>query len=288
VILPAWNSDATIAACLESLRAQTFRDYEVIVVDSSPNERTAILIRERFPEVQFKHSSERLSPQAARNQGVALANGDVLVFSDPDCIMSPEWLRLLVAAMDQGHPLIGGGVGSVQDDWFSNGVHLCKFGWWLCGGQPGPRPELPTANVGYTADLFSRIGPFPLPFCGDTLLSLRASKAGVAPWFEPTAEVRHDHRTHWRDFLRERSDRGNEYGRIRPQVENWAFGRSLAYAFAAPLIVVVMLLRTARFAWSSGHLVTFLRCSPVVVLGYTARAWGEAKGHWHAAWSRSR
>src|SRR5581483_2178660 len=274
VILPAWNSHRTIANCLESLERQSFRDFEIILVDSSPVDETAGIVV-RFPFVRIERSAERLWPHAARNVGATLAQGELLVFSDPDCVMSPEWLTRLVAGAEQGHSLAGGSVGSVQSDWFSAGVHLCKYAWWLPGGEAGPRPELPSANVSYRGDLFKRIGPFPEAWSGDTLLSQRAASAGVEPWFDPEARVLHDHHATWKDFLVERWERGYDAGSVRPRVEGWSRARAMSYAFAAPLIAAVMLARAARYAVESGNSAWFARCLPVVALGYAARACGE-------------
>jgi glycosyltransferase involved in cell wall biosynthesis len=282
VILPAWNSQETVAACLESLRAQTLHDFEVILVDSSPNTETEELVRKRFPEVRFHRSKNRLWPHAARNLGVTLARGNILAFSDPDCVMSPDWLEYLMNAMDAGHPLVGGSVQSLHSGWFPSGTHLCKYAWWLPGGRAGTRPELPSANVSYTSELLGRIGPFPEQWCGDTLLSQRAVAIGVAPWFEPKAQVLHDQLMTWPQFLHERSLRGYDYGMVRPRLECWSRPRLLIYVLAAPLIVAVMLLRGVSYALASGHLTRLARCLPVVALGHGARAWGEAKAHWAA------
>ena len=145
VIIPAWNSHKTLTACLDSLRTQTFHDFEVILVDSSTGDETAEIVREEFPEVRFVHSSRRLWPHAARNLGANTAGGEILVFSDPDCIMSPQWLEQLVRCHREGHSTVGGSVGNAHAGWFLDGVHLCKYAWWLPGGKAGGRTELPSA-----------------------------------------------------------------------------------------------------------------------------------------------
>lgn len=287
VILPAWNSHETVAACLESLASQTFRQFETILVDSSPGRETEEIVRTRFPEVRYHHSPRRLLPHAARNLGAGLARGAVLVFSDPDCRMSPEWLEVLVRAHRQGHLAVAGGVANLGGGWFEEGVHLTKYGWWLPGGEPGPRPDLPSANASYSRDLFHRTGPFPEDWCGDTLLSRRARAAGIALWFDPRALVFHDHRTGWSKFLRERYERGRDYGLVRPVVERWSRHRTLLYAIAAPAVALWMIVRAVRYAAAAGHLAGLLCHLPVVFLGLAARAAGEAAAHWRIAWRRS-
>jgi len=77
VVLPAWNSHETVAACLESLRSQTFRQFETIVVDSSPGRETEEIVLSRFCDVRYHRSPRRLLPHAARNLGAGLARGSI-------------------------------------------------------------------------------------------------------------------------------------------------------------------------------------------------------------------
>jgi GT2 family glycosyltransferase len=287
VILPAWNSQETVAACLESLGSQTFRQFETIVVDSSPGRETEEIVRTRFCDVRYHRSPHRLLPHAARNLGAGLARGAILVFSDPDCRMSPEWLEVLVRAHGQGHEAAGGAVANLGGGWFEEGVHLAKYGWWLPGGKAGPRPDLPSANVSYSRDLFGRIGPFPADWSGDTLFSQRARNAGVVLWFDPRAVVFHDHRADWSKFLRERYARGRDYGLVRPVVERWSRLRTVVYALAAPAVGPWMAVRAARYAAEAGHFTRFVTHLPVVVLGLAARAAGEGSAHWSVACRRS-
>jgi GT2 family glycosyltransferase len=287
VIIPAWCSDETLPACLHSLREQTFRDFEVIVVDSSPNGKTTTLVGSDFPEVRFQHSAKRLWPHMARNAGASLARGQILVFSDPDCRMSKAWLDALVRAHRRGHTVVGGPVSNLRHTWFLDGVHLCKYAWWLPGAAAGIRPELPSANVSYSSALFARIGPFPDEWCGDTLLAQRAREAGVTLWLEPSAIVDHDHRVTWLPFLRERFQRGYDFGLVRPRIRRWNGWRILAYVAATPLTVLLMIGRCARYAWLASNLGSLLRCLPVVVAGYTARQLGESFAYMKALWLRS-
>ncbi len=279
VILPGWNSHRTVAACLESLRAQTFRDFETILVDSSPGPETERLVREHFPEVVFRRTERRLLPHAARNLGVTLARGAIFAFSDPDCRMHPEWLAGLVAEQRRGKPLVGGAVEDLRGGWFAAGVHVCKYAWWLPGGEPGERPELPSANVSYSRELFERVGPFRDFLFGDTLLSHRARDAGAAAWFVPSAIVRHDHPVTWREFLAERYRRGREFGATRPGLEGWGRARTALMAAAAPAIVLVMLGRALRFSGAARRMGRFLWVLPVVACGYAARQMGESAGY---------
>ncbi len=111
VVIPTYYSSSTLEISLEALRRQRYRDFEVIVVNSSPEEETGRIVRERYPEVVFVQSPVRLYPHAARNEGIGRARGEVLVFTDPDCEPAPDWLERLVAACDGGTRVVVGAMG---------------------------------------------------------------------------------------------------------------------------------------------------------------------------------
>ena len=125
VVIPSWFSAPTLPATLTSLRAQTL-PHEVVVVDSSPDQSAAHVVQ-GFPEVLFHHSPQRLLPHAARNLGVTLASGEILVFTDPDAESGPDWLAKLVAALDRRGHMVYGGVATAGRGWLDLGIHLCKF-----------------------------------------------------------------------------------------------------------------------------------------------------------------
>lgn len=282
VILPAYQSHETIGACLESLRGQTFRDFEVIVVDSSPDERTERIVAESFPEVRLLRSARRLGPHAACNLGSRQARGRILVFSAPDCRMAPRWLELLVAAQDGGPAMVGGSVDSLGNGWLEAGIHWCKYPWWRSDGPRGNRPELPSANVSVSRELFRRLGAFPDAWCGDTVLSRRAARQGIALRFEPEARVWHGQRASWRSFLRERWRRGVDVGAERPRLENWGQARTLTQALMAPALLVWRLAQSARYARTGAQRRAWVEALPVLAAGYAARQTGEAWGCWRA------
>ena len=77
-----------------------------------------------FPEVTYERSARRLIPHEARNRGVELARGELLVFTDPDCVPHPDWIRRLVRVHDAGHPIVAGAIEDAGSKWFDRGVHL--------------------------------------------------------------------------------------------------------------------------------------------------------------------
>ncbi len=287
VIIPAYYSYATLADCLEALRRQSRRDFEVIVVNSSPEEKTRRVV-ENYPEVRFEQSPDRLYPHAARNRGVELARGELLVFTDPDCRARPDWLEQLLAAYDAGHPVVGGAMEPASDGWFERGVHFTKFSWAMSGLPAGPHAIAPTANVCYARRVWDIIGPFEGHlFCGDAIQSWRAAAAGFRPWFEPRAVVEHRHRGGFVSFWKERWRRSQEFEDALIEFFRRPRWKSALLVPLMPGLLALVLGRAAADAWRAGRLGSCLATLPVQIIGQLAWCLGEAKSRVaHAAGRR--
>ncbi|KPQ44514.1 MAG: dolichyl-phosphate mannose synthase related protein [Candidatus Methanoperedens nitroreducens] len=94
VIVPTYNEEANITACLQSLCNQTISrdEYEIIVVDGNSNDRTYELAQVYADEVMTQTSKK---VGGARNDGVLRACGDIVATTDADCIIPPEWLEII-------------------------------------------------------------------------------------------------------------------------------------------------------------------------------------------------
>lgn len=105
-IIPAYNAAATITRCLDSLAAQTLRDFEIIVVDDASLDDTAERVR-RYTSPDEAPLSLTLLQQphagvsAARNRGLAAARGAYIQFIDADDYVLPEMAELLLGALQR-------------------------------------------------------------------------------------------------------------------------------------------------------------------------------------------
>jgi cellulose synthase/poly-beta-1,6-N-acetylglucosamine synthase-like glycosyltransferase len=281
VVIPAYHSDATIGACLDGLRAQSFQDFEAIVVNSSDETRTGAIAAAHPLAVVFEQSPTRLLPHAARNRGAARARGRILVFTDPDCRPRPDWLERLVAAHDAGHAVVAGAMGLASERWLERGIHLCKFSWALATSAARPCALVPTANALYGRAAWEAAGPFDDGiFCADALLGWRAARHGFAPWFEPRAVVEHRHPDTLASLWRQRLARGEEFGRVRMALEGWTRARAALHLAATPLRALVVLARAGRDAARGGWLGRFVATLPVQVVGQGGWCLGEARAQW--------
>ncbi len=92
VIVPVFNDSERLMLCLDALEHQTYPKhlYEVIVVDNASDEDIKSVVV-KFQQAKFCYESQPGS-YAARNKGISVATGDIIAFTDSDCIPASEWI----------------------------------------------------------------------------------------------------------------------------------------------------------------------------------------------------
>lgn len=100
VVIPNWNGRRFLAACFESLRAQRFRDFEVILVDNGSRDDSVSFTREHYPGVRVICLPENLGFAAAVNRGIAAAGGRYVALLNNDTEVDPDWLGELVRVLE--------------------------------------------------------------------------------------------------------------------------------------------------------------------------------------------
>lgn len=104
VIIPAYNAAAFIGETLDSVYAQTFSDFEVIVVnDGSPDTEDLERALKRFPPSLRYLKQENSGAAAARNRGIRAATGEFVAFLDADDTWLPSFLEKQVGVLDREH-----------------------------------------------------------------------------------------------------------------------------------------------------------------------------------------
>ena len=280
VVVAAYHSARMIGACLESLRGQTFREFEVIVVNSSAEEETRAVV-ERYPGVIFVQSAERLLPHAARNVGVERARGEYLVFTDADCCAAADWLGELVAAHEAGHEVVCGVIDVMNPTLSGAAWQLVKYAPYQEGLRSGEVAVAATGNCSYSRVAWAAAGPFDGGvMCGDALISWRARDAGMVPYFHAAAVVYdQDDGFRW-GMLRQRYERGDEFGRMRSGYERWSRGRTMRALLTVPLAPLAVLLRTVGMCWRAGRMGRYAVTLPFQSVAVVCWCAGEARAYW--------
>ena len=100
VIIPCYNSTAYLPQAIESVLAQTYQNYEIILVDDGSTDRICEVVSSYLPSLHYIRQENR-GPASARNTGLRAAKGEYLVFLDADDELLPGKLELQVNFLEQ-------------------------------------------------------------------------------------------------------------------------------------------------------------------------------------------
>jgi glycosyltransferase involved in cell wall biosynthesis len=102
VILPAYNRETLVARAIDSVLAQTYGDFELIIVDDASKDGTRAVLEtyRTHPKVRLILSDVNRGGSGARNLGIAEAKGALIAFQDSDDVWMPHKLAAQVAALD--------------------------------------------------------------------------------------------------------------------------------------------------------------------------------------------
>ena len=106
VIIPNWNGAHLLRPCLASLLAQTYDDFEVIVVDNASHDESLALIEREFPTVRTLALSTNGGYSGGCNAGIQHSQAEIVVMLNNDTEAEPDWLAHLIAGLDR-HPEAG-------------------------------------------------------------------------------------------------------------------------------------------------------------------------------------
>ena len=117
VIVPAYNGDRFIGQAIDSVLAQTYANYEIIVVDDGSTDRTPQVLQRYKNQIRYQYQPNQ-GVAIARNCGLALAQGELIAFLDQDDCFLPNKLALQVEKLEQSVAEIGAAeIGIVHSGW---------------------------------------------------------------------------------------------------------------------------------------------------------------------------
>jgi glycosyltransferase involved in cell wall biosynthesis len=108
VVIPTFNRGQTLRRAIDSVLAQSFKDFEIIVVDDGSTDGTKELLREYIDKKKIRYLFQRHSGAgAARNFGIGAAEGKYIAFQDSDDEWLPGKLEIQVESMERAGPSVG-------------------------------------------------------------------------------------------------------------------------------------------------------------------------------------
>jgi cellulose synthase/poly-beta-1,6-N-acetylglucosamine synthase-like glycosyltransferase len=197
IIIPTFNGASRITNCLDALSIQTEgRDVEILVVNDGSTDTTLEVVG-RYSHVALINQANR-GPAAARNHGAAVAKGTILLFTDDDCVPTPNWLSAMTDPFnDQAVIGVKGVYRTRQQSLIARFVQVeYEDRYRLMNGHPSI-DFVDTYSAGFRRDHFLEMNgydtSFPVACAEDAELSYRMSARGWLMRFVPSAVVYHTH-----------------------------------------------------------------------------------------------
>ena len=218
VVVCSYNGGATLRGCLEALQKLSYPDYEVILVDDGSKDETQSIAAD-FPLVKNILQPNR-GLSAARNVGLQAATGEIIAYTDSDCMPDLDWLYFLVATLLPGTYAAVGGPNSNPPA--KNSVAAAVA---ACPGAPThvllsdtEAEHIPGCNMAYWRTVLSEIGGFDAEFrtAGDDVdVCWRLLQAGHRIGFSPSALVWHHRRFTMQAYIRQQKGYGEAEAMLR-------------------------------------------------------------------------
>lgn len=203
VIIVVKNRERLIGKCLQSLMEVDYPDYEVIVVDDHSIDNTTGTVR-TFPVKLLKSNGAGIG--AGKNTGIRDASGEIIAFTDSDCLVAKDWLSQMVKHHVQYPDVMGVG-GIIKNPIPKN--FFARFGQKLCFDPPLPQQGFVKTiggnNVSYKRDVFDIVGLFDERFITgeDPDMCWRLLHKGMKILYSPSIEIHHIHRSTFAGFLKQ-------------------------------------------------------------------------------------
>lgn len=189
VIVPVYNRIDEVAELLTSLRAQTVRNFEVILVEDGSTEpclSEAEKVRDEGLDVSYFYKDNE-GRSIARNYGMERATGDYFVFFDSDCVIPSDYFERLEKEL-KAKPLDCFGGPDAAHDSFTDtqkAINYSMTSLLTTGGIRGGRISLEkfvprTFNMGFSRAVYEKVGGFREMFSEDIDMSTRIRQAGFS------------------------------------------------------------------------------------------------------------
>lgn len=195
VIVPAYNSENTIGRCLSAIEAQDYpkRLFEVIAVDDGSRDGTAEIIKQHGVKYFWQTNK---GPATARNKGVEKATGEIILFTDADCVPEKNWIREMVRPFENKEVVaVKGAYRTGQKEIVARFCQIEFEERFEMLKKAASIDMIDTYSAGFRKEVFDKMGgfdtSFPVANNEDTELSYRMSAKGLKMVFNPNAIVSH-------------------------------------------------------------------------------------------------
>ncbi len=208
IIVPAYNAERTIKQCLDSLMRQDYAgNYEVIVIDDGSSDSTPDIVS-TYKRVKLIRQSNA-GPAVARNRGAKEAQGDIIIFTDSDCMPENSWVsEMLRPFKDKDVVGVKGRYKTRQKEITARFVQMEYEDKYSYMQKNDYIDFIDTYSAGFRKDVFLDLkgydSDFPVACAEDVELSFRLSRRGYKMVFNPDAVVYHLHPNKLWNYLKKK------------------------------------------------------------------------------------
>lgn len=211
IIVPVYNRPAEVADLLESLHRQTKKNFEVIIVEDGstvPCENAVNTYGKGLNLQYYWKPNEGRS--IARNYGIERSHGRWLIFFDSDCVIPSDYFDKLTHILENNSLDCFGGPDAAHESFtpVQKAINFAMTSFITTGGIRGGKIRMEkftprSFNMGYTREVYDKVGGFREMFSEDIDMSTRIRQAGFKIDLARDAYVYHKRRVDFRKFFRQ-------------------------------------------------------------------------------------
>ena len=211
VIVPVYNRIDEVDDLLRSLAAQTYTDFEVIIVEDGSTLPCKDAVDKYAAQLDVKYfykSNEGRS--IARNHGIEHSTGDYLIFFDSDCVIPPGYFATLHARLSDTPLDCFGGPDAAHSSFTptQKAISFAMTSFLTTGGIRGGKMQMEkfvprSFNMGYSREVYDKVGGFREMFSEDIDMSTRIRQGGFSIGLIRDAFVYHKRRIDFKKFWRQ-------------------------------------------------------------------------------------
>ena len=212
VIIPVYNRPDEVDELLQSLTQQSFKDFEVIVVEDGSS-IPCKPVTEKYQELLDVHYYDKPNsgPGQTRNYGVERSKGEYLIILDSDCILPEGYFLAVEEELQHEAADAFGGPDRAHESFtdIQKAINYSMTSFFTTGGIRGGKKKMDkfyprSFNMGVRQEVYQALGGFSrMRFGEDIDFSIRIFKGGYTCRLFPGAWVYHKRRTDFRKFFKQ-------------------------------------------------------------------------------------
>ncbi len=211
IIIPVYNRPGEISDLLESLAAQTVKNFEVVITEDGSTIPCRDVCDRYAGKIDIRYYvQENIGRSPARNNSMEKATGDYFVFFDSDCVIPPDYFATLAQELDAAPLDCFGGPDAAHDSFsdMQKAINFAMTSFLTTGGIRGGKASLEkftprTFNMGFSRKVYETVGGFREMFSEDIDMSKRIEAAGFTTGLIRSCPVYHKRRLSFRKFFRQ-------------------------------------------------------------------------------------